>query len=125
MKAERFEEIFDLVVGQARAVLVQKRGEYAGDANVLHNFEASSAFLGGTQEQALLGFLTKHLISISDMVRTGDTYTPERWDEKIGDAINYLILLRAVVYAGDPLEGFDHNEIHIPSITPTLNTTTD
>ena len=34
------------------------------------------------------------------MVGTGGTYPLEKWDEKISDSINYLLILRAIVEEG-------------------------
>lgn len=97
MNQEEFEEVFELVVEQSRSVLLNKAREYASDEDRLHNFKKTAAFLGGTPEQALMGFMTKHLVSISDMVGSNKNYSRAQWDEKIGDSINYLILLRALV----------------------------
>ncbi len=58
----------------------------------------AAGFQGITPEKALWGMATKHLVSISDMVSQGRDYSEDVWDEKIGDAINYLILLRAMVF---------------------------
>lgn len=41
--------------------------------------------------------MAKHTVSIYDMARSEETFPLEKWDEKITDHINYLILLRAVV----------------------------
>lgn len=41
--------------------------------------------------------MAKHTVSIYDMARSDDSFSLEKWDEKITDHINYLILLRAVV----------------------------
>lgn len=101
MSQEEFEKVFEGVVDQARRVLVDKAREYASNGNRLHNFIVAGQFLGTTPEQALLAFAAKHFVSLSDMVRTGDIYPPEVWDEKLGDALNYLILLRAQVYASE------------------------
>jgi hypothetical protein len=42
----------------------------------------------------------KHIISISDLIDDLDHTIPpyELWDEKITDAINYLILLDALIH---------------------------
>ena len=40
--------------------------------------------------------LTKHIISIYDMVKTKKDYDIEKWDEKCIDSINYLLLLLAL-----------------------------
>lgn len=99
--SEEFERIFERQVAQSGEVLVAKAREYADDSDRLHNFKAASALIGGTPEQALWGFAVKHLVSISDMVASEGYYDAEKWDEKIGDAINYLILLRAQVFETD------------------------
>ena len=103
MDSEEFEKIFERQVAQSREVLLTKAKEYATDDDRLHNFEAASALIGGTPEQALWGFAVKHLVSISDMVKDAEYHSEEKWDEKIGDAINYLILLRAQVFDTDNL----------------------
>lgn len=97
MNAEEFERIFEQVVGQSRDVLVAKAAEYATDTDRLHNFKKAAVITDSTPNQALWGFLVKHLVSLSDMVSSDKTYTDAQWDEKIGDSINYLILLRAQV----------------------------
>lgn len=97
MDAKSFDEVFETTVESSRKVLVTKAGEYAAGNDRLHNFKKAAALIGCTPDQALWGFLTKHLVSLSDMVESDEDYSYERWDEKIGDSINYLILLRAVV----------------------------
>lgn len=99
MTNETFNELIEAKISQYVGVLTKKQKEY-GTEDRLHNFRVAAAFQQCTMEQALFGFLTKHLISISDMVKSGKNYTDEIWDEKIGDAINYLFLLRAVIEDG-------------------------
>ena len=44
--------------------------------------------------------MAKHTVSVYDMLRgleEGKSYPLELWDEKIGDSINYLLLLAAAV----------------------------
>lgn len=100
MNLEEFEDVFDSVIGQSRRVLVEKAKEYANDTDRLHNFKKSANFQGGTPEQALWGFVTKHLVALSDMILSGQDYTDAQWDEKIGDSLNYLILLKALTVEG-------------------------
>lgn len=97
MNQEQFEEIFERTVDQCREVLVTKAREYASDGDRLHNFKKAAAMNGGTPEQALWGFLTKHLVSLSDMVSSGKNFPDGVWDEKLGDSLNYLFLLRAQI----------------------------
>jgi hypothetical protein len=93
---------FDMVVQQrlatTRSVLQSKATEYAAPTDRLFNFKRGAEILGVTPAFCLLGYLTKHITSVYDMATQGvEKYTEEQWDEKIGDAINYLILLEAIV----------------------------
>ena len=73
-----------------------KSKEYSTDEDKLHNFKVAAAIQNVTPIQALAGMMCKHTVSIYDMCQ-GGTYSDEMWDEKIGDSINYLLLLRALV----------------------------
>ena len=53
-----------------------------------------------TPENALIGMLAKHMVSILDMVDdipSGAYHGIQEWDEKIGDAVNYLLLLEGLI----------------------------
>lgn len=96
MDSEQFEKIFDETVGRSHAVLVEKAKEYAkGDR--LHNFKKAAALKGETPREALMGMMVKHTVSIYDMGCSTDVFTLAQWDEKLGDELNYLILLRAIL----------------------------
>lgn len=101
MQAADFDKIVDERKKRISAVLQRKAEEYAIDGDRLHNFKAASQITGGgkTPEQALWGMAAKHLVSVGDMVdATGKQIYPTmaRVDEKIGDLINYLILLEGL-----------------------------
>lgn len=102
MNHEEFEEVFELVTSMSRSVLIEKAKEYATDTDRLSNFKQSAVLIHGTPEQALWGFVTKHLIALSDMVKSGKDFTDAQWDEKIGDTINYMILLKALTVEKKP-----------------------
>ena len=76
-----------------------KAKEYArGDR--LHNFKRAADLKQETPEKALIGFWTKHLVSLLDMVDDldrGVNHPAKLWDEKITDAVNYLVLLEALI----------------------------
>lgn len=99
MNSEHFERVMQRRFGQTFYVLGNKAKEYArGDR--LHNFKEAAKFLRTTPEKACLGFLTKHLISVVDMVfdlDEGKIHDPKVWDEKLGDSMNYLILLEGLL----------------------------
>lgn len=101
MDQEQFEKMFEKQVEACRTVLVTKAREYASGTDRLHNFKVAGVLTHRTPEQALWGMLAKHLVSLSDMVAdtSKDLHYPAAvWDEKLGDALNYLFLLRALVY---------------------------
>ena len=97
-------EVFDITVENRlkliKEILLRKRAEYAPNGgDRLHNFNRAAEMLRVTPEAALVGMWTKHIISILDIVDNLDNSVPslEMIEEKIGDAINYLILLEAML----------------------------
>lgn len=72
-----------------------KSKEYATDSWD-SNFVKGGRVLGVSKEQALLGYATKHLVSIMDIVE-GKSATKEEIDEKFGDLIVYFSLLRVML----------------------------
>jgi len=103
MRSDEFEAIFEKQVELCREVLVSKAREYA-TSDRLHNFRVAATLQQESPAQALAGMLAKHIVSIFDMVADDGYYTVDQWDEKIGDALNYLFLLKAVVLEGRGLD---------------------
>lgn len=105
MESAEFQKIVEARVGKCLGTLTVKATEYTkGDR--LHNFKKAAEVLRTTKEKALLGFATKHLISVIDIVEDlerGVWVTGPVWDEKIGDLINYLLLLDACWHDRPPL----------------------
>lgn len=100
MKAEKFDQILQTRVEKMIQVLGAKADEYATDRDRLHNFKRAGQLLNCSPERALIGMLTKHLVSILDIVdnvESGKKPTVGLWDEKIGDVINYCVLLDGLV----------------------------
>lgn len=97
MSPELFNTLVEQRTEKIRAVLGQKAGEYASDTDRLHNFKRAADLMRCTPEEALLGFLTKHIVSVIDMIKADRDFHPEVIDEKIGDCINYFILLEALM----------------------------
>lgn len=100
METEEFEDIIlKNRLYLTEKVLGAKADEYArGDR--LSNFKKAAALLECTPEAALLGFVAKHIVALTDFVKdleTGKFQSLERWAEKTGDIINYMILLEALV----------------------------
>ena len=100
MNNEGFKTVVEGCVDNINTVLVAKSQEYSSKDDKLHNFGKAKELLRcRTKEYALLGMLNKHLVSVIDMILKyeKDGVLPEEkmLDEKIGDSINYLILLKA------------------------------
>lgn len=96
MRNEQFDEIIDETLDKARAMLTRKSSGYSTEEDRLHNFRTGAALNGVTMEQVCWGMATKHIVSIRDMVMSEEKHPEEVWDEKIGDAINYLAILKAI-----------------------------
>ena len=105
MKTERFNQIVEEQLERIRKVLIKKADEYNLEEDRLGFFKRSAAFAQETPEQALYGFLLKHLQSITDMVQSGKEYSKELWQEKITDAMNYLVLLLGLLEDTGRAEG--------------------
>ena len=107
--SQRCEKIFRVLAVKAR--------EYATTDDRFHNFKVAASLDGETPERALWGMLKKHLVSVRDMVDgLGAMDCPEYslWDEKLGDFINYLVLLEGLIVERVN-NGFDskvQNEFH-------------
>lgn len=98
MNNKQFATVVDQLLSSVEEMLVSKQDEYAEKTDVLHNFDIAANIQGQSMQEALGGMLAKHTVSIFDMIRANvNTFTPEQWDEKIVDHINYLILLKAIV----------------------------
>lgn len=97
MTHEAFENIMRGQLDKCKNLLSAKGKEYSPSADRLLAFKRAAALQGETPAQALCGMLAKHVISVYDMCMSGNQFSMEKWDEKITDSINYLLLLTAVV----------------------------
>ena len=79
----------------------KKAAEYGSGSNPFHNFDKAAEINNTSPEKALWGMLTKHLVSILDIVEATEnkefTCAPEIFQEKIGDLIQYSILLEGLL----------------------------
>lgn len=105
MNSEEFKTIVEGCIANINGVLQKKSREYSSKDDKLHNFEQAKKIMRcNTKEYALWGMFAKHLVSITDMVEKYEKYgiLPDEniVEEKIGDSINYHILLKAC-FLGD------------------------
>lgn len=98
MTSKLFDKVVNKTLNKCREVLTVKAKEYRRNDNPFHNFEVGAMKTNKTREQIIRYFALKHEISIEDIVNDiADGKLPNKAivDEKIGDAINYLIILKA------------------------------
>ena len=112
MNAKRFDEILHETVNSTVATLASKAKEYA-KSDRLYNFKRAAGIQETTPEKALLGMWSKHLVSILDLIEGTLPATEAILNEKIGDTINYLILLKALLI-----------EQHIPTCNGSITSAT-
>ena len=100
-KPGNLSELVEARFEKTRGTLKSKEGEYASTDNRLHNFDVGARILDVTPEAALQGMMLKHLVSILDLIEWAGAapsrITEALIDEKIGDTINYLVLLEALL----------------------------
>lgn len=97
-----FNEVVEERINKIRQVLVKKEEEYAKGNDRFHNFNVAARTLNCSPERALLGMMMKHVVSVLDIIETIDDLSQPPLqiyliDEKIGDNINYLILLEGML----------------------------
>lgn len=101
MTHERFNQIVEEETDYIKSLLIKKQAEYNLDADRMSHFKAAAGITGWTPEKTLLGYLTKHLASIRDMINSEGKFPRELWVEKITDASNYFILLLGLLEDDD------------------------
>lgn len=99
MNSSQFDAILSVRIAQMRDTLASKAAEYATETDRLASFKEAAKLTGESPMEALMGMLVKHWVSIQALVgiyATGRQLASGAVDEKIGDAINYLVLLEAL-----------------------------
>lgn len=99
MTAEKFNAVIDERITKCIDTLKVKSDEYATDDR-LHNFKVAAEMQDCTPITALGGMMCKHTVSVYDLIQRqeiGLEVSKELWEEKIGDSINYLLLLTALI----------------------------
>ena len=113
MKTKDFNNIVKEQLYRCENLLITKMREYAEGSDTdesvdrLAAFKKAAALQNQTPIQAAFGMLAKHLVSVSDMVASRGGYTKDRWNEKITDSINYLLIIRALAEELTPERIFD------------------
>lgn len=98
MNAERFNEIVNKQIEDIKDILLTKSIEYATDDR-LYNFKKGNELFGSKDlpSSVCWGYMLKHLVSVHDIANGIRAASLEQINEKIGDSINYLILLKGLL----------------------------
>jgi len=97
MPIDVFESILNRRLKLIQETLGRKAREYAHGGDRLHNFHLASKMSGKTTIECIDGMMLKHVVSVRDMVDGRLKLSRAMIDEKIGDTINYCILLEAAM----------------------------
>ena len=100
MNAKDFNEIVAARMDWCNKTLCAKGDEYARDGDRLWNFKAAGRKRNQHPAQALAGMEVKHDVSVDDIIdglARGIVPPKELVAEKIGDSINYLLLLEGLI----------------------------
>lgn len=98
MKSTEFDANITAQLDRSEKTLLSKGEEYATGTDRLHNFRVAAQLQDTTMRKALAGMMAKHTTSVYDMCNSDETFSREKWNEKITDHINYLLILQAVLY---------------------------
>lgn len=96
MTADEFNVLVEQFFDRIRNTLLSKGQEYADDNNRFRNFMHVAASRRTTQADALMGLVQKQIVSLEDMAQGLLPVTRYLVDEKIGDVVNYMLLLYGI-----------------------------
>jgi hypothetical protein len=100
MNAKDFDEIVGARLNWCMKTLCAKGDEYAREGDRLWNFKVAGRKLNCHPAEALAGMMVKHTVSVDDIIDVlarGIVPPKELVAEKIGDSINYLLLLEGLI----------------------------
>lgn len=97
MTTQDFNKIAEKMLSEAKSTLVRKTSEYNLDEDRLSVFKRAAQLQKCTPEQALLGMVSKQIISVYDIIENKQSVSNDVAHEKLGDIINYMILLYALM----------------------------
>ena len=100
MKIDDFFELLEKRFSKTRETYSRKMNEYATDTDVFQSFRNGVGFsFHDTPEGVAWEYTCKHFESIKTIISKlpDEIPTDELLEEKIGDAINYLIILEGLI----------------------------
>lgn len=98
MQQDKFNRVVKAQADKSLSLLTKKGKEYDNNTfDRLNSFKVAAALLGKNQTTALAGMMAKHTVSVYEMCANPTAYDMARWEEKITDSINYLLILKAMI----------------------------
>jgi len=99
MNGERRAELIEAFLDEhCRAVMRDKGTEYSrGEVDVNSNFKRGAEAINADPISVLYIYLSKHLDSIAHYVKNRTTPSGESIEGRIGDAVNYLLILHTLI----------------------------
>lgn len=100
MKATKFNSIVEARINKVRKILEHKAKDYGKNDDRLYTFNEGARYSNCTPAQALDGMMLKHVISYKEIladINAGRIVDKKRFEEKMGDLINYYIIQEAVM----------------------------
>lgn len=104
MNHTKFNQVIESQIESCKNLLIKKSQEYDFSEDRLRAFKCAAELLNSTPQQALLGYFTKHIVSLYDMIQSNNKFSIDVYNEKITDAINYLLLLKAIIIENSEVE---------------------
>ena len=97
MDRTTFDQTVKKQMMRCESVLARKAKHYALWADRLEQFKKMATLENTSPITALGGVMAKHITKIYDMMALPKEFKMKDWDESITDAINYLLLLKALL----------------------------
>ena len=97
MTNEQFMMEVDKAFARSKQLLMKKEKEYSEGTDRLDQFYKVAFLNTISPTEALWGMASKHVTSVSSMVKDPKMYNMKRWREKLNDLRNYTFLLEALL----------------------------
>lgn len=94
---KEFEQLFEERIRKCRDILIVKAKEYSTDLDKMRNFNVAGRMLGMAPYKVAFYYMMKHFESFYEIVIEDREVSRELWDEKVGDLLNYIFLIDAMV----------------------------
>lgn len=113
MNAKEFDKLREGVIKRCKELTTKKGKDYTqGNIDVLKNFKGGGETFGVDDYKILGVYLKKQIDAIYSFIKNGGQVESEPIGERIVDAINYLIFLKALHEDLEEKNGLDYSEIN-------------